>query len=63
MDLESLPSHLVNSFVEAFGAEGQAERPVQQQGNGAPQKAKSLDAGTRSCEWQPCTSILRPPAA
>eukprot|EP00891_Asterochloris_glomerata_P007583 jgi/Astpho2/7583/fgenesh1_pg.00115_%23_24_t len=27
MDLESLPSHLVNSFVEAFGAEGQAERP------------------------------------
>ena len=63
MDLESLPSHLVNSFVEAFGAEGQAERPAQPQSDAAPQKAKSFDASARSCEWHPCTGISQPAAA
>ena len=63
MDLESLPSHLVNSFVEAFGAEGQAEKPVQQQGDAVTQKARSLDASARSCEWRSCTGISQPAAA
>ena len=57
MDLESLPSHLVNSFVEAFGAEGQAERLIQLQSGVAPQKTKSLDTSAKSCEWHPCTGI------
>lgn len=62
MDLESLPSHLVNSFVEAFGAEGQAERPVQLHSGAATQKMKSLDASAKSCEWHPCTGSPQPAA-